>query len=563
MADSISMQRAQIPQLCHMCEENTDIKFKCVDCAFLLCPKCRKLHAKVKTQYVHRVVDLKDKRAISNATKINRVIPIRCEFHEDKHYIMCCKSCQQLVCTTCIVTMHQKHEMGDMKLINSAKVTKLKQYQEKIDKIILPSISRNYDRCYDLMEFHTKKVDIAKTGIREWKNYFKNTITTFVDHQAEKFCEKIDQNMDEIKQNILPQLSELDDMKKNITGVRSEIDRVTNSKDFTKMNYIEKIIESSLKNVNAQHMKERTQYFEYTQSELTFPTLGDLTLKAVFDLQCTQSFETGLSCIDKMAACNNGELLVRNLQLKNMCLLKTANDKFIELQKWNIDVKDITVLRTGEIIVILPDKTDLRLMSNRQHVPSKTIGDCTAIFFETAPQIPTALHTTRDNNVIISTVETGRDWLPMDDPCKVEILVITAKSEVIFRFLFNKDLFCFPNKITSLGTDICIADSISDYSGRLVTLNNKGKVKWTYGDNETNSVIIADMVATPLNNIVLLDPCKGVLRVLDSKGAFINTWGLRDLKVTDAYAMTISKDEKLFIGCGHDGSNLHILEFRE
>ncbi|XP_071124707.1 uncharacterized protein [Mytilus edulis] len=557
------MEGAQIPQLCHMCEENADIKFKCVDCAFLLCPRCRKLHAKVNTLYVHRIVDLKDKRAISDGTKTNRVVPNRCEFHEDEHYIMYCKSCQQLVCITCIVTMHQKHEIRDMKLIDSAEKTKLRQYQDKIDKIILPKISRKFNRCDDLLEFHAKKLDTAKSEIHDWNIYLKNTIIKYLDDQEERFCEKIDKNMDEIKQNILPQLSKLDDIKTNIAGVRSEIDRVTNSKDFTKMIYIENSIESFLKDVHAQNMKRRTHFFKFSQSELTFPKLGDLTFTAVFDLQCTQSIQTGLSCIDKMTAYTNGELLVRNLKLKNLCLLKTENEKFIKLQKWNFEVKDISVLQTGEIIVILFDKTDLRLVSIREHMTSKAIGDCTTIFFETAPQIPTALHTTRDNKVIISTVEAGRDWLPMDVPCKVEILVITAKSEVIFRFLFNKDLFCFPNKITSIGTDICIADSISDYSGRLVTLNNRGKVKWTYGNDEKNSVIIGDMVATPLNNIVLLDPCQSVLRVLDSNGSFLNIWGLGDFKITDAYAMTISNDDKIFIGCGHEGSNLHIVEFRE
>ncbi|CAC5381843.1 TRIM56 [Mytilus coruscus] len=562
MADNISMEGAQMPQICHMCEENTDIKFKCLDCAFLLCPRCRKLHAKVKTEYVHQIVDMRDERAITNATKTNRVIPIRCEFHEDENYIMCCKSCQQLVCATCIVTMHQKHEMGDMKLINSAKVKKLKKYQDKIDKIILPNISRNYNRCDDLMEFHTKEVDRAKSGIRKWQNYLIKTVAQFVNEDADEFCEQIDNNMEAIKQNILPQLSELDDMKRNIKEIRSEIDRVTSSNDFTQMIYIKKSIKSSLENLNAQKMKERTQYFEFTQSELRIPKLGEMALKTVFHLQCTQSIQTRLACIDKMAS-YNGKLLVRNLNLKNVCLLKTFNNEIIEKQKWNIDVKDITVLQTGEIIVILFDKTELRLLSKRQHVTSKTIGDCTNIFFDTAPQIPTALHTTRDNKIIISTVETGRDWLPMDNPCTVEILVITAKSELIFRFMFDKNLFCFPNKITSLGTDICIADSISDYSGRLVTLDNKGKVKWTYGDNETNSVIIADMVSTPLCNIVLLDPCQSMLRVLDSKGAFLNSWSLRDFDIANPYAMTISNDEKIFIGCGQVGSNLHILEFRE
>ncbi|VDI47655.1 Hypothetical predicted protein [Mytilus galloprovincialis] len=563
MADNISNAEAQMPQLCHMCEENTDIKFKCLDCAFLLCSRCRKLHEKVRTKYVHQIIDLRDKRAISKDSKSIRIHQVRCEFHEDENYIMCCQECQQLVCATCILTMHQKHEMGDMKIIISTKVSKLKQYQEIIDTTILPNISRNYARCDDLMEFHTKRTDIAKTGIHDWKTYLINAVTKLLDQQAELFYEQIDKNMDEIKQNILPERSELDDMKRNINKIRSEIERAINSHDLSQMINLESSIELLLKKVYAQKKKERTNYFEFSQRELKILKLGDLTLKPVFELQCTQSFDTRLSCIDKMASYKHEELLVRNLELKNLCLLKIAHDQIIEIHKWNIDVKDITALQTGEIIVILVDKTDLRLLTKKQHLTSTIISDCTEVFFDTAPQIPTALHTTRENNVIISTVETGRDWLPMDEPCKVEIIVITAEREVISRFIFDKDLFCFPNKITSIGTDICIADSISDYSGRLVTLDNKGKVKWTYGDNETNSVIIADMVSTPLYNVVLLDPCQSVLQALDSKGAFLNTWRLLDFNVTNPYAMTISTDDKILIGCGHTGNNLHVLEFRE
>lgn len=37
---SKSINKAQIPQVCHLCETDSRIRWKCIDCDLLMCGKC-------------------------------------------------------------------------------------------------------------------------------------------------------------------------------------------------------------------------------------------------------------------------------------------------------------------------------------------------------------------------------------------------------------------------------------------------------------------------------------------------------------------------------------------
>ncbi|CAC5381842.1 unnamed protein product [Mytilus coruscus] len=566
MAAKSSSTKAQVHQQCNMCEETAEVKFRCLDCDYLLCLKCRKMHAKVKALQKHTVVDLKDETVV--VTKSIAEHANNCHLHKDETYIMYCKDCEQLVCPSCIIENHQKHTLGDMKVVLQ-KINFIEKYGTEIDQNILPNISRKLAVCEDLITFHTKKAETTKSKIKDWLGYFARAVEKAVKNQTQDFYEEIDKNVDEIKTRLLPQVSTLNEMKKEVQEIRKKIDTLSSCKDLSKTADLETSIDELSKNLNKIGTQERTKFLEFVGTEFKtslLPILGELRLRAVFELNLVSSIATAVNSIDKIISCNNNQILVRNWESRKMWKFKLENKKAIELGNWAMDVKDIAALRSGDILLILADKTEVRHIPYLRQFDSdhtQSITDISAFFFDTAPQIPTTVHVTRKNNVILSTVEPGRDWLPMDSPCKVQIIVLTEQGHIISRFDYDKDLFCFPNRIASFGSDICVADSISDYSGRLVTLDSTGKVRWTYGDEEQNSVVIADMVSTPLSNIILFDACQRVLRALDSEGRFLNTWRLQDFSINDAYAMTMSSDEKLLIGSGHMGKNLHVLELRE
>jgi hypothetical protein len=77
-----SSSKAQIVKLCELCEIETNLKWRCIQCDTILCDKCKKIHNKVQTNTQHQIVDLK----IPFQDVEQKVIldNIRCDEHQTK-----------------------------------------------------------------------------------------------------------------------------------------------------------------------------------------------------------------------------------------------------------------------------------------------------------------------------------------------------------------------------------------------------------------------------------------------------------------------------------------------
>lgn len=567
MVDVICDTKAQVPQCCHMCEEKTEIKYKCLDCNFLLCERCRKFHEKVKTQEVHKIISIKDEKVIGdNTLSRTRVTAIRCTLHKDQNYIMYCQECRQPVCTMCVFTVHQKHAMGDLKAIVSDKVAVLQDYLVELEEIVLPDLTLKKDKLNDLLKYHAQKADKTKSRINEWGQYLKDAVKNGVDQQSQEFFQEIDKNMKKINEKILPQISEVNDMKSKVDEIRKRINDTTENVELTEAIDLERMTASIISKVKMHRLKARTHFFLLEETPLnTVSLLGSLKSEAVFVLQLVESIDTGMPTVDKIVSGRSGTLYLKNWDSGMIRKIKIEKSKVVELDKWKADVKGMALLGSGDILLFFSDKSQILLLPGNDKIENKTEEnrlETAKIFFDSTPHVPTALHVTRENTVVVSTMDSGGDMFPSGDLRKIRIVLLAANSERLSTFDYNKDLFCFPDKIITVADCICVADSISEYSGRLVTLDCSGKVKWIYGD-DSNSVVVGDMVSTVMSHVILFEACKRVLIVLDSDGKCLRQLSVLNFGISHPFSMNITKDEKLLIGCGHAGKNLHVLKMME
>jgi hypothetical protein len=85
MAD---LQEGQTPLMCQLCEESIQIKWKCLQCNFLLCTKCKNIHKKVKSSDEHNIVDIKDTAIYQHSSEPDPDCGhIKCKNHEGQN---CC-----------------------------------------------------------------------------------------------------------------------------------------------------------------------------------------------------------------------------------------------------------------------------------------------------------------------------------------------------------------------------------------------------------------------------------------------------------------------------------------
>lgn len=61
MAFSMSLAKDQDIAKCYLCETETNLKWRCVECDFLMCNNCQeKIHSKFKYAQTHKIIDIKD-----------------------------------------------------------------------------------------------------------------------------------------------------------------------------------------------------------------------------------------------------------------------------------------------------------------------------------------------------------------------------------------------------------------------------------------------------------------------------------------------------------------------
>ncbi|CAG2230887.1 unnamed protein product [Mytilus edulis] len=135
MALSKSLQSGQVPLACQLCEESNEIKWKCLQCDFLLCTKCQTLHKKVKSTDQHTIIDIKDIACHQQQTKDKLDFSnIPCGIHSDQNCCLFCQSCEVVVCPLCITKIHEKHKMIELAKGYELTLKTVKTFNSDIDK---------------------------------------------------------------------------------------------------------------------------------------------------------------------------------------------------------------------------------------------------------------------------------------------------------------------------------------------------------------------------------------------------------------------------------------------
>ncbi|VDH92424.1 Hypothetical predicted protein [Mytilus galloprovincialis] len=97
----------QVPVSCSLCEEDTRIKWKCLNCDMLMCDKCKeKIHVKFKFAKDHKVVTIEEVGLHKDEIDLSN---ISCQTHAGQTCVLFCKSCVYLVCPLCISETHNGH----------------------------------------------------------------------------------------------------------------------------------------------------------------------------------------------------------------------------------------------------------------------------------------------------------------------------------------------------------------------------------------------------------------------------------------------------------------------
>ncbi|XP_063418709.1 E3 ubiquitin-protein ligase TRIM45-like [Mytilus trossulus] len=292
MALSNSLQSGQIPMLCQMCEESNEIKWKCIQCNFLLCTKCQKLHKKVKSDNQHTIIDIMDiathQEEVNDQPDINN---IPCSVHNGQNCCLFCQTCEEVICPLCILSTHAKHKMT--KLDEGYKLTlkAIKNFHSEVEETILQTekvLSRlNVKESSEISKYETERQKILKRERvlkKEVEKHTKNLLT------------ELDQRRDPLMTSVQDEKNKSEKMKKDLENRRESLSYSISRNNASEVFNIfkqERVIRADRKQkvepVNTK-LKGLPQYVP-GQQPILIAQHGELTELKVDDDQTTLNFK--------------------------------------------------------------------------------------------------------------------------------------------------------------------------------------------------------------------------------------------------------------------------------
>ncbi|VDI48445.1 Hypothetical predicted protein [Mytilus galloprovincialis] len=550
MASPKPLLEGQTPISCQLCEESSQIKWKCLQCDFLLCTKCQQLHEKVKSTYQHTIIDIQE--IASHQAKDNKDFRnIPCEIHREQNCCLFCQTCDKVVCPSCIAKTHTKHILIELAEGYELTTKKIKTFKSELHT----QIFNNKRGIHNLSSFKSSedsKYEREKQKIMSRKKVLKDE----VEMHTKKLLTELEQRWDHQTKSV----NEVDNQSQMINKdleVRVEI--LINA--LTSVNTCavfrayeeEQIARKQNKEPINTNLKGLPQYVPGTMhiqqalhGELTEP--DDYYSLDHFKFKVMTKFRTGLTRVGMVFCCADGTLWISDLNDEILQKIQFSKGLVKVVHNKQIFCAGMDLLKSGDLLISTA-KPNLKILSH-------TTGKIIKSKYSVAPLITGSVHITNTDKIIVRTRKEG-PLFPINGQRQVVVMDRNGTTEKVYdRDNNGQSIFSAPQRITTdTDNNIYVLDSLKmDWSGIILALDKINGVRWIYSGNsdilKDQTFKPRDLLATKLNNIVVIDSYNHMIHILNTLGQCIHYMNTEDqLGIKSPYSLDIDNTGTLFIGC--------------
>ncbi|XP_052079461.1 uncharacterized protein LOC127717731 [Mytilus californianus] len=565
MAFSQSIRRAQIPKPCELCETDTNIKWKCVQCNTLMCDKCKKIHLKVLT---HDIVDVKSSEAKQEMEHTIITDNIPCQIHKRKLNCMFCRTCDNLVCPECITDSHKKHDLVSIDKACNEKKRELKELESKFsDTLTLCKIEDS-----KVNDFKTKYEQFFAESVQKI-NQQEKLIIDEVRKYAKALREQLETEKQRIEKSITEKEKNIAEVKENLLNKQSNIQEVLDSNQAAKVFSIyPEFSEKEIPYSSFKAFPEETKDFVPTEENLKtisnlFGSLQKTKLPKGLpqvNLDLIKSYTTDQNMVHRMVILDDKTAWTSNYMTPTLCKIN-IDDTIKTVKEISVQVYDMSLTDNNDVLLSLFASSDVSLLTTKT-------GEIKP-FLSVSPLLTRCIHVSKHNEIILGVEERGDTYNPTNKSCrKVIIFGMDGKQKQSYEYDKHKQrLFTIPYRITSnVNNDILVIDSISNGDRRVVVIDREGQVKWTYqGHPQVNSggklFYPTDIVTTSVGHVIVNDFNNHALHVLSGEGDVLICKVMKDQGIIYPYSLDIDTKGQLWVGCHSGGeqrtdAKLHVMK---
>jgi len=236
--------------------------------------------------------------------------------------------------------------------------------------------------------------------------------------------------------------------------------------------------------------------------------------------------------------------------------------KIKTIKEINTKIYDMALTKNNDILISTSNTSDIKLLTKSGQIKP---------FLSLAPLLPTGIHVTNNNDIILGVVDDGDTSNMTDKSCR-KIIVLEDNKEEKQPYQYNKHkqrLFTVPYRITDVNSDIVVIDSTSNDDGRVVVLGREGSVKWIYqGHTQINKEDTPcdprGIVTTSVGNAIVADCYNHTLHVISGEGELLTYKVMSDQGVKRPQSLDIDTRGQLLVGCdtyvGESDAKVHIVK---
>ncbi|XP_052062939.1 uncharacterized protein LOC127702679 [Mytilus californianus] len=539
------------PALCHICEESMKIKWKCTNCNYLMCEKCKNnIHTKFPESEVHHVIEL----AKIGKKEINEPnLHILCKTHPELRIIFFCTRCQQLVCPFCVTNHHSGHEVESLKDLYKDKFNSLKYYRDEL-KIELSFHESSEISIETKINFENSLYESAKKALLDQAEKMKES----VENESKIQLQKLEDRWKEIKDIQVAARNSSINAKQDLSTKVESLTLSLNSGNLKRLTETEDSIKTwtqpdkSYGDAHINSMKLDQGNINETQISDMFGILTDIQPDHKVKIEVLGSFDTDIT-VSNIQPCLDGAVMVSDYDtcLKMIAMGTDGIEQKNEIK--DIDVVEMLEIDNEEVILSLEGKSKLVKMRN----------DGTILEFVDFPEmVPRALHLTKSCKIVIGICEKGQ--IELSENSVRQIIIMELNGDILHTYEFDDDkkrIFTYPLKATShINNDMYVIDLQEPVSGqsRIISLAYPNKVMWMYkGDpNLTSHFKPRSLSVTSDGHIAVLDT--QFLHVLNTIGTLKTRIDTRDYNIPNPISMCIDVSGKMWIGCRHRSYSVYL-----
>ena len=529
---------------CHFCEKKNAVSWKCLCCQDLYCNDCKKVHEKFSISKDHIIVSLvklNDKIMAEQKLKILSAIK-----SQGKCDLFCVK-CELRINDVEKVEEHVDHQLDQFENFQNVNDINIKSLITKVNvELELP-----------------KDRDNQKQNIIEKKEIKKQV------------QQKYDEIMQSCKNKVKALHNEIDDfykekeksIKESHTQVNKERTKLAIAKD--KLCSLEHKNKSIQLQTAYQELKEQwQQYISVLPSHesVLFQSGKQTSVEIATQLGCLSYSRTiargsvqkhhlqlvdtiqpiKLQTISLMSPCGERQACIGGIKSKTIQLVNVDSPS-TPLNEITMTFYDFSTSVDGNLLYISDFK-------NKSLQTLSKVGILRKVK-DFSPMLPTCVHVTLQDEIFVGIVDS--DSKNMDSGSRRTILKLTCegikKADLEFDSrgvrLFTVPYRCCVNEVTK---DIVIIDKHNAFTGRIIGINERGDVKFTYSGTESGTkkkyFLPTDIKCTKTGEIIICDIDNHSLHILDRNGTFLQNMSTLEVKILHPSSLAIDSNDQLWIG---------------